>query len=349
MRAIVIREHGGLGQLVLEQLPDPVPGPGEVMLQVLATSLNRLDLFVRSGPPGGKPIYPWGELPLPIIPGADILGEVVALGEGATGVAVGVRVAVYPGLYCGRCRYCEAGEQSMCVEYGLFGEHRDGGLAEYVRVPAKNCFVVPSGAPVDRLAAGPVAYTTAWRMLMVAASLRGGESVLVQGVGGGVATAALQIALMAGARVIAASRSEAKLARARELGAHETVLFDPEREAEQVMSLTGGRGVDVAVEHIGAPTWLQSLRSLAPGGRLVMCGATGGSTVEVDVREIYQRHRKVLGGPMGNKRDFEKVMGLIAGGAIDPVIDRVLPMERIQEAHQVLESGAQFGKIILRP
>jgi NADPH:quinone reductase-like Zn-dependent oxidoreductase len=349
VRAVVVREHGDLDSLRVEQVPDPTPGPGEVLLRVLATSLNRLDLFVRSGPPGGKPIYPWGVLPLPIIPGADIVGEVVGFANDVESCAISDRVAVYPGLYCGRCSYCEAGEQSMCLEYSLFGEHRNGGLAEYTVVPARNCFRVPNDTSPEKLAAGPVAYTTAWRMLMVAAGLRAGEWVLIQGVGGGVATAALQIALMAGARVIAASRSEAKLARARDLGAHETVLFDPQTEADQVRALTGGRGVDVAVEHVGVPTWLHSLRSLAPGGRLTMCGATGGSTVEVDVREIYQRHRKVVGGPLGNKRNFEMVMGLIARGDIDPVIDRVLPMDHIREAHQVLESGEQFGKIVLVP
>jgi NADPH2:quinone reductase len=207
---------------------------------------------------------------------------------------------------------------------------------------------LPKGFPFEQAAAIPVAYTTAWRMLIPVAELRAGEDVLIVGIGGGVASAALQIARRAGARIFAASRSDEKLARARELGAAATVNLSREDFSEWVMRQTDGRGVDVVADPVGAATWPLSIRSLARGGRLVICGASSGSRPNIDIREIYQRHRRILGAPMGSLRDFQTVLGFVTRGEIAPVIDRILPLEEVAEGHRALEGGEQFGKIVIR-
>ncbi|MBI4280305.1 MAG: alcohol dehydrogenase catalytic domain-containing protein [Armatimonadetes bacterium] len=346
MRAVVIREHGGLDVLRLEQVPTPEIGSEDTLVAVKACALNHLDLWMRSGPP--EDIFPWRGKDLPRISGGDVAGVVAEVGRGVSGVRAGDPVVLYPGLYCGACEYCRVGEHTMCLRYHILGEHADGGLAEYVRIPAKNLIPIEGDLGFEKAAAVPVAYTTAWRMLITRAGLRPGEEVLVLGVGGGVACAALQIAVRVGARVIAGSASAWKLDRARALGADATILTGEEPFSTQVLDLTRGRGVDVVVDGLGARTWQESIRSLARGGRLVICGATTGGRVEIDIREIYQRHRMVLGAPMGTQRETEIVCGLVWRGEIDPVVDRVLPLDQIAEAHRVLEAREQFGKVVVR-
>ena len=351
MRAVVLREHGGPEVLRVEDVPDPTPGPDEALVRVRASSVNHSDVGQRIGP-GPQPVFPWGAYELPRIPGVDVAGEIVEVGPEVDDVAPGDPIVVYSQLYCGRCAECRIGETSRCLQLRLFGKHRDGGHAELTTVPVRNLLRLPRGFSFEQAAAVPVAYTTAWRMLIVAAELRPGEDVLVVG-GGGVSVAALQIAVRAGARVFMASRSQAKLARARELGAHATFpltgghLTDGDF-SPHVLEASNGRGVDVVADPVGAATWPASIRSLARGGRLVVCGASGGAHPAFDIRELYQRHRQILGAPMGSLRDFAAVLSLVTRGEIVPVIDRVLPLDQIAEAHRVLDAGEQFGKVILR-
>jgi NADPH2:quinone reductase len=343
MRAAVIHRHGGPEVLSYEEVPRPEPGPEEALIRVRATAINRLDLWARSGPPG--PVFPWKEPHFPIVSGSDCAGEVAAVGAGVTNVREGDRVVLYPSLYCGTCDYCRAGEQTQCLDYRIFGEHTAGAMAEYAVAPAANLLPLPDRVDDTQAAAMPVAYTTAWRMLVTAARLRAGESVLVLGAGGGVGSAALTIARRAGATVYAAASTEERRRKAEEHGADATI---DSRSAFSgaVLEQTGGRGVDVVVDPLGA-TWPESIRSLARGGRLVVCGATAGNRPEFDIRELYQRHRRIIGAPMGNWSDFTAVLDLMFRGEIRPVVDSVFPLHDVADAHRRAESGDSFGKVVL--
>jgi NADPH:quinone reductase-like Zn-dependent oxidoreductase len=345
MRAVVIHQHGGPEVLSYEEVPRPEPGPGEALIRVRATSLNRLDIWARSGPP--VKIFPWKEPDFPIISGSDCAGEVAAVGPGVNNVQPGDRVVLYPSLFCGICDACRTGEQTQCQDYQIFGEHTPGAMAEYAVAPAGNLLSLPEGFSFTDAAAMPVAYTTAWRMLMTAGELQAGESVLVLGVGGGVGSAALTIARRAGATVFAAASSAARREKA---VAHGAIAATNSREAfsEWVLEQTAGRGVDIVVDPLGA-TWEQSIRSLARGGRLVVCGATAGNRPDFDIRELYQRHRRILGAPMGSWSDFTSVMRLAFAGEIRPIVDRVFPLAEAAEAHRRVESADSFGKVVLTP
>lgn len=348
MKAVVIREHGGIDTLRLEEIPTPGPGPGDVLVRVRAVALNNLDIWARSGPPGGRPVYPWGRPKLPLITGGDVAGVVEAVGPGATGVAPGDRVVVNPILSCGRCAWCLAGQQSMCPDYRIYGEHISGGMAEYTVVPATNALRVPEGISFEHAAAAPVCFTTAWRGLMTAARLRAGEDLLVVGASGGVGTAAMQIGRLAGARVLALVRGPGKAAKAAELGAIAIDRSVHPQFSARVREITGA-GVHVAIDPVGAATWPETIRSLRPGGRMAICGASGGERPEIDIREIYQRHRTIMGAPMGGVADFLAVMSLIFTRALVPVVHTVLPLREIREAHRIFEAHEHFGKIVLVP
>ncbi|MDR7423006.1 MAG: alcohol dehydrogenase catalytic domain-containing protein [Armatimonadota bacterium] len=349
MKAVVIRRHGGLEVLNLEDVPLPTPGSGEVRIRVRACALNNMDIWARSGPPGGRPVFPWRERPFPITTGGDVAGVVEAVGPGVDGWRPGDRVVINPILSCGVCEYCLAGEQTMCLRYHIFGEHTPGGLAEYTVAPARNLLRVPDSVPFEK-AAVPAAYCTAWRMLVTAGGLRAGEDVLVVGASGGVGTAALLIAKMAGARrIIAVVGGAEKAGKAAALGA---VPIDHREHAawsERVLEITDGAGVHVAADPVGAPTWVQTIRSLRRGGRMTICGASGGERPDFDIREVYQRHRRIIGAPMGNVGDLRAVMGAIFSGAIDPVLHAVLPLAQIREAHRMMERREHFGKVVLTP
>ena len=344
MRAVVIHRHGGPEVLAYEEVPRPSPGPGEALLRVRATALNRLDLWARSGPP--EPIYPWTDPSFPIISGSDCAGEVVAVGDGVDAGLVGRRVVLYPSLFCGRCEYCRRGEQTQCLDYRIFGEQTPGAMAEFAVAPAANLLPIPEAMPYEQAAAMPVAYTTAWRMLITAAGLRAGETVLVLGAGGGVGSAALTIARRTGATVYAAAGTAEKRRLATEHGAAAAVDPTSGPFSAWVLDQTGGRGVEVVVDALGA-TWSESIRSLARGGRLVVCGATAGNRPAFDIRELYQRHRRILGAPMGSWSDFAAVMGLAFRGELSPVVDRVYPLAEAAAAHRRAESREGFGKIVL--
>ena len=340
MKAIFFTQHGGNEVLQYGDRPDPVAGPGEVRVAVRAAALNRLDVFVRNGIP---------HVPLPQIPGADGAGIVDAVGEGVVGPAVGDRVLIQPGLWCGACEFCLRGEQSCCVSFRMLGEHVAGTFAEFAVVPARNVFPIPEGLSFVQAAAFPLAYQTAWRMVVGRAAVRPGETVLIHGVGGGVAWAALEIALLCGARVIATTSDEAKGARAREAGAELVVNYGAEDVGEVVRRHTAKRGVDVVVDVIGETTWMTSVRSAAKGGRIVTCGATSGPSPKEDIRLIFWRQLSILGSTMANDREFRALYAAVAAGRLRPRVDRSFPFSEAALAYARMESGEQHGKILLVP
>ena len=346
MMAAVIHEHGGPDVIRYESFPKPVAGTGDVVLRVRATSLNRLDLWARSGPP--VKIFPWNDHEFPIISGSDCAGEVVELGPGVTNVEVGDRVVFYPSLYCGTCDYCLAGEQTMCLHYEIFGEQTHGAMAEFAAVPANQLIKLADNVSFESAAAMPVAYTTAWRMIGTCGEIQAGDSVLVLGVGGGVGSAALTMAVGAGANVLVTAGTAEKRDKAIALGAAAAFDHNTGPFSQWVMDQTNGRGVDIVVDPLGA-TWQESIRSLARNGRLVVCGATAGNKPEFDVRELYQRHRRIYGAPMGNWSDFTNVIGRLNSGQITPVIDSVFPLSEIADAHRRAESRESFGKVVVTP
>jgi NADPH:quinone reductase-like Zn-dependent oxidoreductase len=343
MRAAVVRAHGDLDAVSVETVPVPVPGPDEVLLRVRAAGLNHLDLWVRKGVPGHT-------FPLPMILGCDFSGEVVAVGSSAVrNVRVGDAVCVAPGFSCGTCEACLAGNDNLCRSYGIYGETRDGGCAEYAVVRAANVLPKPPEMSFEGAAAWPLAFLTAWHMLAVRAAVRPGETVLVHAAGSGVGSAAVQIAKVLGAKVIATASTAAKLARARELGADETVNHTEEDFVQAVRRITGKRGVEVVFEHTGAATWAGSVRSLVWGGRLVTCGATSGAEAKIDLRVLFFKQLSLLGSTMGSRAELHTILGLIRSGKLRPVVDRVLPLADVREAHRVLSGREQFGKVILTP
>jgi NADPH:quinone reductase-like Zn-dependent oxidoreductase len=323
------------------ELPTPEPGPGQVRLRVYATALNHLDLWVRRGIPGVPPAFPH-------VGGCDIAGTIDALGPGVEGWEVGQRVVVNPQLSCGRCRYCLRGQDNLCLQFAIVGEHTWGGMAEYVLVPAANLEPIPEGFSFEEAAACALVFPTAWRMLLTGARLQPGETVLVLGAGGGVNTAAIQIAKLLGCEVWVTAGSEEKMRRARELGADWVLSYRDPDWSRRVWERTDKRGVDVIVDNVGQATWATSLRLLAREGRLVTVGATTGPIGETDIRYVFWRQLRIIGSTMANRAEFMDVFRLIWRRQLRPVIDRVLPLEEARRAHEILERGEQFGKIVLR-
>ncbi len=339
MKAAVFHEYGGSDVLRIEDVPIPVAQSGEVLLRVHAAALNHLDVWVRKGLPKTN---------LPHIGGSDIAGTVEALGPGVSGVEQGARVVVNPSLWCGQCEWCRAGEESECAQYRILGEHTNGGFAEYVAVPAVNLFPIPPGFAFDYAAAAPLAYLTAWRALVSKARVRAGSSVLITGASGGVATAAIQIARHLRARVFALTTAENE-PWARALGADVVYNRDAVDFSKQVWEDTGKRGVDVVLDSVGEAIWPQCVRALARGGRLVCYGATTGPRGEIDLRVLFWKQLEILGSTMSNRTEFEEVMRLVFSGALKPVVDSVMKLEDIRAAHDRLEQGQHFGKIVLVP
>jgi NADPH:quinone reductase-like Zn-dependent oxidoreductase len=342
LKAVLHREHGGLDKLELAEVPTPTPKAGEVLVRVRAAGLNHLDLWTLNGIAGVK-------IPLPHIAGSDIAGEIAALGEGVKGWVAGDRVVVNPSLWCGHCEYCRRGDINYCPEFQIIGEHVDGGLAEFIALPVRHLLRVPAHVSLETAAAAALVYQTAWRMVVVRGALHPGEWVLVNGAGGGVATAAIQIAKLSGAHVVATTSTAEKMESARGIGADVVLNYKTQEVDKEVYKLTGKRGVDLVVDNIGEAAWKQNLRALARGGRLVLCGATTGNNPPTQINVIYWKQLSVLGSTMGNLRDFEHVMGLVFAGRVKPVIDRVLPIVQYREAFERLAKGDQFGKIILTP
>jgi NADPH:quinone reductase-like Zn-dependent oxidoreductase len=341
MKALAFTEFGGPDKLRLQDVPDPAIKPTEALVRVRACALNHLDLFVREGIPALK-------TPLPFWTGCDIAGEVAEVGAAVTGVKVGDRVVVNPNLTCGRCEFCIQGEDSLCVRYGILGEHVPGGLAEYVPVRGENLLPLPTHVSFEEAASFVLTNMTAWRMVVTQGQVRPGQDVLIIGVGGGVSSTAVQIAKLCGARVIVTSSSDAKLERARALGADIGINYRTHPEwARQVFEASGKRGVDVVIENVGAATWKDSIRSLKSGGRLVTCGSTTGPIGETLIPLVFWKQVHIIGSTMGNRKEFQDVMGLFFAGRLKAIIDEVVPLKDGAAAQQRLAEGKQFGKIVL--
>jgi NADPH:quinone reductase-like Zn-dependent oxidoreductase len=340
MRAVVFHEHGDPEVLKYEEVAPPALGRGEVRVAVKAAALNRLDLFVRQG---------WSSLKLemPHIPGADAAGVVLEIGQGVENVAAGDRVAINPTISCDRCEFCLRGEQNLCIHHSILGEFQRGTYAEQVVVPALNVVRLPDHVSLADAAAFSLVGVTAWQMLITRGRLLPGEDVVIIGAGGGVNTAALQIAKLAGARVIVVSADTAKLSRAQALGAD--ILIDRSQEdwSKAVYKLTAKRGVDVVVDNVGPATWMGSIRALRPGGRMLVVGSTSGPKFELDIRYVFAKQISVLGSTMGNRDDYARVMSLLFDGKLQAVIGAEFPLAEARQAQELLAAGDVFGKIVL--
>jgi len=344
MRAVVLTATGGPQHLKISDVPDaPAPEVGEVRVRIRAAALNHLDLFVADGLPGTAERFPF-------VVGADGAGVVETVGPGVTNVQPGDRVMVNPGISDYTCEYCRAGEQSLCVNYRLLGEHLPGSMAELVTVPAHNLASIPT-LPRELTWAEAAAFSlvtlTAWRMLVTRARVKPGDWVLVWGIGGGVSLTALRIAKLQGARVIATSSDDAKLAAARQLGADVTFNHKTQKVSQEVRALTNKRGVDVVIDNVGAATWDESLRCLCRGGRLVICGATSGPQVGLDLRRLFWHHWSILGSTMGNAAEYAEIVRRLGKGELRPVVDRVYPLDQARDAFERLARGEQFGKVVV--
>lgn len=341
MKAVAIFEHGGIEQLRLVELPKPEPAPDDVILQVKAVALNRLDLWVRAGLPGLK-------LDMPFTLGSDVAGIVDRVGPNVSSVKVGQRVTINPGWWDTTCEFCLRGEHSLCVNFKIYGEHLPGGYAEFMRVPARNVLAIPDDFDFVEMCAAPLAFQTAWRALITRGRLQPGEDVVILGAGSGVSTAAIQISKYAGARVFATSHSDEKLERARALGADILINYTKSEWEKEVFRITNRRGVDLVVDSVGEATWQKSLRALRKGGRLVTYGATTGPNPAEEIRLIFWKQLEIIGTTMSNQGEFLDVMNLVIQRKLKPVVDAVLPLEHAAEAHERLARNEQFGKIVLQ-
>jgi len=340
MKAIVFEKHGAPEVLHYTDAPTPTIRPSEVLVRVKACALNHLDLWVRRGLPGVP-------IPLPHIPGSDVAGEVAEIGADVTTVRPGQKVVLAPGVTCGKCPACISGHDNRCRAFTNLGYMIDGGCAEFVKAPEVNCMPYPENLSFEEAASIPLVFQTAWHMLLSRAELQPGEDVLILGAGSGVGSAAIQIAKFFGARVIATAGSAEKLTKATELGADHVINHKTQKIREEVRRITAKRGVDVVFEHVGTATWDDSIASLTPGGRLVTCGATTGYDAKLDLRLLFAKQLSLMGSYMGTKSELHSVMRLVAAGRFKPIIDKIFPLSEAAAAHTYLESGAQFGKVVL--
>ena len=341
MKALTLAAAGGIEQLRVRELPDPtIQLPDDVIVKVQAAALNRLDLFVASGLPGSTLLFPH-------IVGSDGAGVVHQVGPAAGKIRPGDRVMINPTISCGECPACAEGDDTLCSRLRVLGEHVPGTVSELIVVPARNLAPVPAGMSWPQAAGFSLATLTAWRMLVTRAQLRAGETVLVWGIGGGVAMAALQIARLIGARTIVTSGSEQKLEAARSLGASVTLNHHSTDVRAEVRKLTGGRGADVVVDSVGEQTWPASLRALRRGGRLVVCGATTGPMVGLDLRRLFWHQWSILGSTLGTRREYAAILTHAMEGRLWPVIDGVVPLEDGRSAYERLQRGEQVGKLVI--
>lgn len=342
MRGFGFAEHGGYDRLAFVEVPDPEPGPGEVRVRLRAAAFNRLDRFTLEGIPGVT-------VDRPHVLGSDGSGTVDRMGPGVTDLSVGSKVLLNPGLWDGTCEACRAGNEALCRNYRIVGEHTQGTATRFVVVPRRNVHPLPDRLTFEEGAAVPLVFETAWRALKTIADVAPGERVAVIGAGGGVPTAAVQVAKVLGARVAVASRSPEKAERCRGLGADDALVFDAEHPLDRVLwQWSEKKGVDVIFDSVGAPTFARSVRALARAGRLVVIGATAGPTVELDVRTLFWRQASVLGSTMASAREFEDVLEMIADGRLKPVVDSVRPFEEAGAAFRRFDAPDLFGKIVVR-
>jgi NADPH:quinone reductase-like Zn-dependent oxidoreductase len=340
MKAVLVREHGGPEKLELTTVDDPELHHGEAIVAVRAVALNHLDIWLRRGVPGHK-------FPLPMIPGSEVAGVIEAISENDQGWKAGDEVIVAPGYSCGVCVACLSGNDALCLQYGMFGETKNGGAAEKLAAPIRNLIRKPAALSFAEAAALPLDMLTAWHMLVSRAQLRPGETVLIHAGGSGVGSAGIQIAKLWGATVYATAGSAEKVAHSLALGADEGINYRESDFLAEVRRITNKRGVDIVFEHVGADTFERSMRALARGGRLVTCGATTGGEVTLNLRLVFFKLLSILGSTMGSLSELHQIMKFVEQGRLRPVVDRVLPLEHVAEAHRILEAREAFGKIVL--
>jgi len=338
MKAVRIHEFGGPEVLRYEDVPDPQPRKDQVLVRVRACAMNHLDLWVRKGLPGVK---------LPHILGSDIAGEIVEIGEYVTGFKTGQRVLIAPMHFCNHCAKCVAGLQNQCPEFTVLGSRVDGGNCELIAVPAVSVIPIPDSLDFVSAASVPLVFLTAWHMLVGRAGIRQGQTVLVLGGGSGVGIAAIQIAKLFHARVITTAGDEKKLEKARALGADYGIDHYKQKISQEVRRITNNEGVDIVIEHVGAATWEESMKSLKPAGTIVTCGATTGSNVALELRFVFSRQLSFLGSYMGTMGELYEVLGHVFAGRLKPVVDRTFPLKDARAAHEYMEASRMFGKIVL--
>ena len=340
MKAVRIHQFGGPEVLDYEDIPDPQLRKDQVLIRVKACSLNHLDLWVRNGLPGVK---------LPHIPGSDIAGEIVEVGEYVTGFRPGQRVVVAPMHFCGHCTKCVSGLQNQCREFTVIGNAVDGGDCELFVASAANVIPIPDALDFNQASSVPLVFVTAWHMLVGLAGVKPGQTVLVLGASSGVGIAAIQIAKLFQCRVITTAGNETKLEKARALGADYGIHHYQQKISEEVRKITNKEGVDIVVEHVGAATWDESMKCLKTAGALVTCGATTGPSVGIDLRHLFVRQLRVLGSYMGTMGELHEVLGHVFAGRLKPVVDRTFPLSEIRAAHEYVEKSQMFGKVIMNP
>jgi NADPH:quinone reductase-like Zn-dependent oxidoreductase len=340
MKAVRIHQFGGPEVLTYEDIADPQPRKDQVLVRVQACALNHLDVWVRKGLPGVK---------LPHTLGSDVAGEIVEIGEYVGGFKTGQRVLLAPMHYCGHCAKCVTGLQNQCREFTVLGNGVDGGNCELIAVPAANVIPIPDSLDFNQAASVPLVFLTAWHMLVGRAGIRPGQTVLVLGASSGVGIAAIQIAKFFQCRVITTAGDETKLEKARELGADFGINHYQQKISEEVRKITNKEGVDIVVEHVGAATWEESVKSLKNGGTLVTCGATTGPNVALDLRHLFARQLTLLGSYMGTMGELHEVLRHVFAGRLKPVVDRKFPLSELRAAHEYLEKSQMFGKIVVNP
>jgi len=342
LKAVRMHGYGGVEQLFYEDAERlRLSEPGEVIVKLKAASLNHIDIWNRLGATGVAH-------PMPHILGADGAGVVVEVGEKVESVKKGDEVCLYPATGCGQCEFCLTGKDFMCIRVRVLGERLEGTYAEYVKLPAENCFPIPAGLSFEEAAAFPLVFVTLWRMIITNARLKPGETLLIIGIGGGVASAALQVAKKIGAHVIVTSSSDEKLELARSLGADHGINHRTHDFTKDVNTLTGNRGVDVVLDCVAGEVWQKSLTVLARGGRLVTCGATAGGLPDTDLSAIFSKHLKIYGSTLGSREEFRQLLSFMSISQIRPIIDSVFPLREGAAAQRYLEEGRQFGKVVLQ-
>ncbi len=343
MKAAFINNHGDLEQIQFGELDIPKIGPNEVLIESKFSALNHLDIFVVRGWPGLK-------LTMPHVIGADGCGVIKEVGSAVTDVSEGDRITINPGISCGKCEMCLSGQQVFCRSFSIKGEHQWGTFAEYFKMPEINVLKIPDAYPFDKAAAAPLTFLTAWRMLRTQANVKPDEFVFIHGAGGGVATAAIQIAKYLGAKVITTTSTSEKIEKAKELGADHVINYKEMKDYSKYVfiDLTKRRGIDVVIDNVGQTTFPTSVRLLRPGGRLVTCGATTGPKAEIMINQIFWKQLEIKGSTMANQGEFREVMKLVLDGKITPIIDKIFPLEQARDAEKYLNDANKFGKVLLK-
>jgi NADPH:quinone reductase-like Zn-dependent oxidoreductase len=339
VRAAYFKEHGGSEKILYGDYPDPQPGAGDALVRVRACALNQVDMLLLDGrfpPPEG----------LPHVNGCEVAGTVES--DGVKGFAKGARVVVFPGFSCGTCEYCQRGERTVCLRYGYLGAHKDGGYAELVKVPAANLVALDDRIAFETAAAIPLAMLTSWHGLLEQADVKPGHTVLVHAAGSGVGSAAIQIARLAGARVITTVGSDDKIEFAKSLGAEAVVNYRTQDFVEEVKKWTNKRGVDIVIEHIGGETFEKSVYALTRMGTLVSIGSHDTHWGRMDLRHVYQKNIRVRGTNLGSIRELKQILDHVVAGKLRPVVDRTFPLSNTRAAVQYVLDRKQKGKVLLQ-